>query len=237
MDYLKLHPWNIGYKRAAALQEELRSRLSLTPLRNKPHLIAGADASYHKRGDLFFGAVVVFSLKAWKIVEFAVSWGRVSFPYVPGLLSFREAPILLKAFRKIRSSPDLVIFDSQGIAHPRGFGLAAHMGLLLDVPSIGCAKSRLIGEYREPGRRAGCRSALTFNGARIGTVVRSRDGVKPVFISPGHRMDHREAVRWVLKCCRGYRLPEPTRQAHILVNTARRERMRKNDQHRTITAA
>jgi deoxyribonuclease V len=225
MNYLKLHPWKIGYARAVAIQDELRRLLILRPPAQRPRLIAGADASYQKRGDLFVGAVVVYSLNPWRLVEHAAARGRVTFPYIPGLLSFREAPILLRAFAKLEHRPDLIIFDSQGIAHPRRLGLASHMGLLLDAPTIGCAKSRLIGSYREPGRRAGCHAALSLEGERIGTVLRTRDGVNPVFVSPGHRMDHRSSVRWVLRCCRGYRLPEPTRQAHILVNRLRRERM------------
>ena len=212
----------MSYSRAALLQKALRKRLVLAPLAGPPRLIAGADASYRKQNDLFYGAVVVFSLKPWRIVEWATAEGRVSFPYIPGMLSFREAPILLKAFKKLKVAPDLVIFDSQGIAHPRGLGLAAHIGLFLNIPTIGCAKSRLIGEYREPDTRAGCRTVLTHHGDRIGTVLRTRDRVKPVFVSPGHLMDHRGAVECVLKCCRGCRLPEPTRQAHILVNQIRR---------------
>jgi deoxyribonuclease V len=222
MNYLKLHSWKIGYSRAASIQQALRKRLLLAPPARAPRLIAGADASYGKHSDLFYGAVVVFSLEPWRLVERAFARGRVSFPYIPGLLSFREAPILLRAFKKLKAVPDLIIFDSQGVAHPRGLGLAAHMGLFLNTSTIGCAKSRLVGAYREPGRRTGCRTALTHDGKRIGTVVRTRDGVKPVFVSPGHLMDHRGAVRWVLRCCRGYRLPEPTRHAHILVNQIRR---------------
>jgi deoxyribonuclease V len=222
MNYLKLHSWTMAYTQAVSIQEALRKRLLLAPPRRAPRLIAGADASYGKQSDLFYGAVVVFSLKPWRLVEQAVARGRVSFPYIPGLLSFREAPILLRAFKKLKAVPDLVIFDSQGIAHPRGLGLAAHMGLFLNTATIGCAKSRLVGTYREPGARAGCRTALTHEGKRIGTVVRTRGGIKPVFVSPGHLMDHGGAVRWVLRCCRGYRLPEPTRQAHILVNQKRR---------------
>lgn len=226
MKCLSLHPWRISYARAVAIQDELRKHLIIAPPPRRPRLVAGADASYQKRGDLFFSAVIVFSLLPWRLVESVVAWGRVSFPYIPGLLSFREAPVLLKAFRKLSHEPDLIIFDSQGLAHPRGLGLASHMGMLLDTPSIGCAKSRLIGEYREPGMRRGCRTGLTHRGARVGTVLRTRDGVKPVFVSPGHLMDHASAVEWTLRCCRGYRLPEPTRQAHIVVNELRRERLR-----------
>lgn len=224
MKYRTLHPWNPSYERAVAIQNDLRGRLACLPAPRGVRLVAGADASYRERGGLFYSAVVVFSLAPWRMVEQAVAWGRVSFPYIPGLLSFREAPILLRAFRKLSLRPDIAIFDSQGIAHPRGLGLAAHMGLLLDVPSIGCAKSRLVGSYREPGSRAGSRSALLYEGRRVGTILRTREGVRPVFVSPGHRMDQAGAVRWVLRCVRGRRLPEPTRRAHILVNALRRGR-------------
>ncbi|MDD5557419.1 MAG: endonuclease V [bacterium] len=211
-------------RRAIALQEELRGRIRVRPLAAAPRLVAGADASCGARGGLLFGAVVVFSADRMEPVEWAAAWGRVSFPYVPGLLSFREAPILLRAFRRLRRRPDLVIFDGHGIAHPRGLGLASHMGLLLGLPTAGCAKSRLVGTFLEPGRRAGSRSPLMLGRRRIGTVLRTRDGTRPVFVSPGHLTDHRSATRWVLRCCRGYRLPEPTRQAHILVGGIRRER-------------
>lgn len=224
MKYRTLHSWNPSPARAAMIQRGLRRRLRLSPLRSAPRLVAGADASYRERGGLFFAAVVVFSLKPWRLVEQAYAWGRVSFPYIPGLLSFREAPVLLRAFAKLSARPDVVIFDSQGIAHPRGLGLAAHMGLLLGTPSIGCAKSRLVGSFREPASAAGSRRPLLFEGKRVGTVLRTREGVKPVFVSPGHLMDHRGAVHLVLRCARGFRLPEPTRQAHILVNAIRRER-------------
>ena len=225
MDYVKLHSWNPGYKKAVEIQHSLSKLISLTPPFRNPRFVAGADASYHKRGELFYGAVVVFSITPWKLVEEAVAWGRVSFPYIPGLLSFREAPILLRTFRKLVHKPDLIIFDSQGIAHPRGLGLASHMGLLLNCSSIGCAKKHLVGRYRNPGANAGCRTALTLDSKRIGTVVRTRSNVKPVFVSPGHKMDIQGSMRWVLRCCKGYRLPEPTRAAHTLSNRVRLERI------------
>ena len=224
MKFRHLHPWTMDYRAAVAVQERLRERIVLAPPPARPRLVAGADVSYDRGDDRFFAAVVVFSLRPWAIVEESVSTGRVGFPYIPGLLSFREAPVLLRAFRRLRKDPDLVIFDGQGIAHPRGLGVASHLGLILDIPSIGCAKSRLVGSYTEPGKEAGSRSPLKLNGRRIGTVLRTRSGVKPVFVSPGHRMNIGGASRWVLKCCRGYRLPEPTRAAHILSNRVRRER-------------
>jgi deoxyribonuclease V len=150
-------------------------------------------------------------------VEEVTASGKVDFPYIPGLLSFRESPILLKAFAKIKSEPDVIILDAQGIAHPRGIGLASHIGLLLDKSSIGCAKTRLIGEYNEVGGEAGCHSPLTVKGKVVGAVLRTRRNVKPVFVSPGHKIDLNTSIDLILKSCRGYRLPEPVRQAHNLV--------------------
>jgi deoxyribonuclease V len=153
----------------------------------------------------------------------ALAADTVKFPYVPGLLSFREAPALTKAFRKIRRKPDVIIFDGQGIAHPRGMGLASHMGLILDCPSIGCAKTRLVGTHPLLPETRGSIVLLTDQGRVVGSAVRTRERVKPVFVSPGHAITLEESIRLVLNCCRGYKLPEPTRQAHIAVNQMRLE--------------
>jgi deoxyribonuclease V len=226
MTYRRLHPWNVGIARAARIQRELRGRLRLAPSRRRapPALIAGADVSYDRGSDVHYGAVVVLTFPDLDVVETAGSVGIARFPYVPGYLSFREIPILLRAFRKIRSRPDLLICDGQGIAHPRGFGLASHLGLVLGLPSVGCAKSRLVGEHDEPGRARGSKADLVHEGRIVGTVLRSRDGVAPLYVSPGHRIDVESAARVVLACCRGVRIPEPTRQAHIEVNLLRRRR-------------
>ncbi len=150
--------------------------------------------------------------------------GTVRFPYVPGLLSFREAPLLLDLFRQVKPAPDLVFFDGQGLAHPRKFGLACHLGLFLDRPSIGCAKSRLIGTFEEPGVPAGSHTPLVeADGTRLGAVVRTRERCKPVFVSIGHKIDLETAIRRTLECTAGYRIPEPTRLAHLLVTRMRRE--------------
>ena len=141
-----------------------------------------------------------------------------TFPYVPGLLSFREAPAVIAAIEQLPLRPDLLMCDGQGLAHPRGLGLACHVGLWLDVPVIGVAKSRLCGEFRPPGRRRGCHTRLLLEGRAVGSVVRTADGVRPLFVSVGHRIDLAGAIRWTLRCARGYRLPEPTRQAHIRVS-------------------
>ncbi|MHC4322481.1 MAG: endonuclease V, partial [Planctomycetota bacterium] len=171
----------------------------------------------NKKSNMFYASVVVFELETMERVEVVTASGKVDFPYIPGLLSFRESPILLKAFAKIKSNPDVILLDAQGIAHPRGIGLASHMGLLLDKPSIGCAKTRLIGDYNEMGEEVGCYSHLTIKDKVVGAVLRTRKNIKPIFVSPGHKIDLDTSIDLVLKSCRGYRLPEPVRQAHNLV--------------------
>jgi deoxyribonuclease V len=225
MEYRRLHPWNVSVRRAARIQEDLRSRLRLTAGRRlrSPRFVAGADVSFRRGSDAIHGAVVVLSYPDLRIVETATSSGRARFPYVPGYLSFREIPILLRAFRKIRRVPDVVLCDGQGIAHPRGFGLASHLGIILGVPTIGCAKSRLVGEHADPGTYRGEAAPLIYKGKTVGAVLRTRDGVSPLFISPGHRIDLESAVRLALTCCRGVRVPEPTRAAHMEVNRQRRK--------------
>ena len=217
MKYLKLHAWNVGYKKAVEIQERLKKSIILRGSAKDCKLIAGADVSYTKESEIFYASVVVFNLQTMERVEEVTASGKVDFPYIPGLLSFRESPILLKAFAKIKSEPDVIILDAQGIAHPRGIGLASHIGLLLDKSSIGCAKTRLIGEYNEVGGEAGCHSQLTVKDKIVGAVLRTRKNVKPVFVSPGHKIDLKTSIALILKSCRGYRLPEPVRQAHNLV--------------------
>jgi len=153
-------------------------------------------------------------LPVLEVVEVKVVTDRIMFPYVPGLLSFREAPLILAACEGLVVKPDIIMVDGQGIAHPRRMGLASHLGLFLDVPTIGCAKSRLCGQHGEPEDEAGSYAELIDEGEVIGAVLRTRAGVKPVYVSIGHKIDLAEAIRWVLACCRGYRLPEPTRMAH-----------------------
>jgi deoxyribonuclease V len=152
-------------------------------------------------------------------VEYAIATRPATFPYIPGLLSFREGPVILDAMNKLSAAPDLLIFDGQGVAHPRRLGIASHIGLLLDLPSIGCAKSRLCGQHEEPGLERGSHVPLMDKGETIGSVVRTRSGVKPVFVSVGHRLDLRTSVEYVLACCRGYRLPETTRRAHLMASS------------------
>lgn len=216
-----LHRWDVTYREAVALQNRLRRRLDLRGRTGRIRRLAGADVSYERDGDRFIAGVVVLRYPGLELVEEATAVGRASFPYIPGLLVFREGPILLRAFARLSARPDVVIFDGHGVAHPRGLGIASHLGLYLGLPSIGCAKSLLVGEYREPGRERGERAPLLLEGRRVGTVVRTRTGVKPVFISPGHRMDIRTANRITLGAATRYRLPEATRLAHALVNRVR----------------
>ncbi len=225
MRILNLHEWDVEVARAKEIQEKLRSRVSTRNSLNLKKLrwVAGADMSYTRGEGVFFGAVVVLSFPDLTLVEEKWVSGGVDFPYIPGFLSFREAPILLRAFTLLQRRPDAVIFDGQGIAHPRGLGLASHAALFLDLPSVGCAKSRLVGEYRPVGGRKGSFSRLEFQGRRVGTVVRTRANVKPVFVSPGHRVSFQGATNLVLATCRGYRLPEPIRLAHQTVNRVRKE--------------
>lgn len=218
----ELHSWDLTPTEAVALQRELTGRVDgRTPL-PKVELVAGADVSYGRFSNIFYAGVVVVRLEDGALVERQSAVRQTAFPYVPGLLSFREAPALLEAFAKLRAEPDAVMFDGQGWAHPRRFGLACHVGLWLDRPTLGCAKSVLIGSYREPRPKAGAHAPLKDDKEVIGKVVRTKDGVKPVFVSVGHRLDLASAVRVVLASCKGYRLPEPTRQAHLYVNALRR---------------
>jgi len=224
MDFPALHDWNLDYRQAVDLQRRLATRLDLvTPLPEPLRTVAGVDVSYEKHGDLFFAGVVVLSFPTLQPLEEAVAVARVSFPYIPGLLSFRELPVLLDALRSLRTVPDVVLVDGQGIAHPRRFGIASHLGLWIERPTVGCAKSRLCGEHPPPGRRRGDRVPLTLEGETVGTVLTTRDGVKPLYISPGHRIDVDAAAALALACTGRYRMPEPTRLAHLLTNRLRRE--------------
>ena len=191
------------------------------PLPGEPTLIAGADMSITGDGERCIAGVVVWDWRAGAVIEQQSAERRLTFPYVPGLLSFREAPVVLAAIRKLRNEPDLFMLDGQGCAHPRGFGLASHVGLILDRPTLGCAKSRLCGRHAEPGKARGSRSPLKLGEKTIGAVVRTREGIKPVYVSVGHRLTLDEAVAWVLRCGRAYRLPEPARLAHHFVTRLR----------------
>ena len=239
------HPWNVSPQEAIKLQKKLRRRIILKKDFSEVTKIAGADISFAKKSNKAYAAVIIFSFpdnrrlddasealnrmvqgethRQLEVLEERHAIGNLSFPYIPGLLTFREGPLLIEAFKKIKSEPDVIIFDGQGIAHPKRLGLATHMGILLGKPTIGCAKSRLIGTYEEPEKKKGSHSLLRDDGEVIGAVLRTRENVSPVFISPGHKIGLKSSIEIVLKCLKGYRLPEPTRQAHLLVNRLRTE--------------
>jgi deoxyribonuclease V len=203
--------WPGSMQKARKIQGRLRLKIRIVPYRRTPLLIAGVDAAFTE--DRVTGAACLYSFPDLACVERTTDIEELRFPYVPGYLAFREGPAVVAALRKLSRTPDIILVDGQGIAHPRGFGIACHIGVLLDIPTIGCAKTRLVGNYREPGVRKGSRSDLTYAGAVVGAVLRSRHGVRPLFISPGHRIDVEGAVSLVLSCVGKYRIPEPLRCA------------------------
>jgi deoxyribonuclease V len=210
-----LHSWQVSPPQALDIQHRLAPQVSRSNEVSTPSLIAGVDISVSREEGVARGAVVVLNYPELRLVETKVVSGRVDFPYVPGLLSFREAPLTLAVCQELSVIPDLVLVDGQGIAHPRRFGLASHLGLFLDTPTIGCAKSRLCGHHQEPGDNPGSYAELIDRDETIGVALRTKVGVKPVYVSIGHRVDLEAAIYWVMKCCRGYRLPEPCRLAHL----------------------
>jgi deoxyribonuclease V len=224
MQFKTRHGWNLLPKDAILLQRQLARQVSLHDSIARPiKLVAGADVSYKRRAEQFHAAVVVLDYASMTVLETVTASGEVDFPYVPGLLSFRELPVLLQAFRQLKKVPDVVMADAQGIAHPRRLGLASHLGLWLDLPTIGCAKSLLCGEAAEPRVERGAWTPLRDADEIVGRRLRTKDRVRPLVISPGHKTDVHRATEIVLHCCRGYRLPEPTRQAHLLSNRLRYE--------------
>jgi len=211
----KLHGWQVSIGEALDIQRKLVAQVSRTSEVTTPHFIAGVDISGQKTQGVATGAVVVLSYPELKLVETKVVNGKLDFPYVPGLLSFRESPLTLAACERLTVTPDLILVDGQGIAHPRRMGLASHLGLFLDTPTIGCAKSLLCGSHEIPGVEPGSYAEVVDRGEIIGVALRTKLGVKPIYVSIGHKVDLKTAISWVMKCCRGYRLPEPTRLAHL----------------------
>ncbi len=206
--------WDLTPSDAIDLQKRLSGDVIRKSRLTTVETVAGIDTGYSK--GMARAAVVSLKYPSLEPLAQAISLRPVNFPYIPGLLSFREAPLILEAFEKLKQSPDLLIIDGHGIAHPRRFGIACHIGLLLDVPSIGCAKTLLLGEYDEPCPEQGGFSYLKDQGEIIGAVLRTRSNVKPVFVSIGHKVNLKDSIKFVLNCCRGYRLPETTRRADRL---------------------
>ena len=219
----KLHKWNLSYSQARDVQTSLAGKVEFTPLKGSPKVVAGIDCAFSKDGQRILAAVVVLRLPDFELVETASAVRKVTFPYIPGLLSFREAPVCIAAVEKLASLPDLFIIDGQGIAHPRRLGLAAHLGLFFDEPTVGCAKSRLTGDFEEPPLEKGAHTLLTAQSETIGAVVRTRSRVKPVFVSVGNKCVLDDAIRIVLTCALKYRLPEPTRLADQAVGKLKLE--------------
>jgi deoxyribonuclease V len=208
--------WPKTYQEAVALQEGLRQRVELVPLSQPVRLVAGVDAICDRGDRRIFGAAALYRYPELELVEEAGATGEVPFPYRTGLLSFREVPILAAALARLRERPDVVLVDGQGIAHPRGLGLAAHLGLVAEVPTIGVAKSRLVGEGEAPDLAAGSYNALIWKGKQVGLILRTQKGIKPLFVSPGHRITLPECLEITLGCVTRYRLPLPVRQADLL---------------------
>ena len=214
MRFRTLHRWDITPRQAFELQKELCGKVVLQPPPSRPRVVAGADCAFTRDGSEVVAVVAVFRLPDLELVELVTGRAPLEFPYVPGLLTFREAPALLDAFSRVECTPDVVLFDGQGIAHPRRVGLASHLGLWLGIPTVGCAKSRLTGHPRgQPRRQRGSYRTLYDRGEAVGRLVRTRDDVNPLFVSPGHLSDLAGSMRLVLRCGSGYRLPEPTRVA------------------------
>lgn len=213
--------WNLTPREAMRLQESLRERVDLKDSFGDIRYVAGADMAFDPETEVAFAGVIVYRFPGLEEVERRMARRKLRFPYVPGLLSFRESPVLLAAFTRLRTEPDLILIDGHGRAHPRRFGIACHIGILFDKPTIGCAKSLLVGEHEEPGKKAGSTTPLMLEGERIGVVLRTRDGVRPIYVTTGHRVALDSAVRLVKQCVDGFRLPKPTREADHYVRDLR----------------
>ena len=221
--------WNLAPREAMRLQESLRKRVEREDHFGEIHYVAGADMAFDPATDVAFGGVIVYRLPGLEEVERRMARRKLGFPYVPGLLSFRECPVLLVAFARLKTEPDLILIDGQGYAHPRRLGIACHIGILFDKPTIGCAKSRLVGEHEDPAHSAGSTAPLTMDGEQIGVVLRTRDGVRPIYVSTGHRVAMDSAVRLVKLCTDGFRIPKPTREADHYVRDLRRAYQRSRE--------
>lgn len=219
--------WNVTPKEAVEFQKKLREQIKLVPLKKEIKYIAGADVSMNLFSVDGFAGFVTLTYPELEVMDHSVVKEKINFPYIPGLLSFREIPMLLNAWEKLKKKPDLIIVDGVGIAHPRRTGIATHLGIVLGVPTIGVSKSVLTGEYKEPHDEPGSISYMYDKNTNevIGTALRTKKGVKPVFISPGHLITLEESIHIVKSCIRKHRVPETTRMAHNAVNEYRRKDM------------
>jgi deoxyribonuclease V len=211
----KLHPWNVTPAEAVKIQIDLKERVSLMDDFNKIEKVGGLDVKYKKGSSKATAAAVVLGFPGLEVLETRVVEGEVSFPYVPGLFSFREIPLLMPALEKLKITPHVMLVDGQGIAHPQRIGLAAHLGILMNIPTIGCAKSRFIGTHEEPAKEKGSYTYLYDKTEVIGAVLRTRTNIAPVYVSIGHKISLPTAVEFVLKCTTKFRIPKPLRTAHI----------------------
>ncbi len=221
----RLHGFDITLARAKELQIELVERIIVGggPAEEDIHIVAGCDCAFDKARGLIFGAVVLMSFPELETISVVAGSAPIRFPYIPGFLSFREMEVLIELFERVDNAPNLLLIDGQGIAHPRGIGLASHLGLFLEIPTIGCAKSRLVGECVEPGPDRGDWTPIKYKGGQIGSLLRTRKGVKPMFISPGHLVGLKKSRELALVCTGKFRLPEPTRNADIAVAKYKKE--------------
>lgn len=216
------HSWNLSPAEAVSLQRSLRERIRLIPFEGPIRHIGGADLSYNKGSDEFYAGIIVLDYESMEPLAHSTVIRRSPFPYIPGLLSFREIPSLMEAWERLPFQPDIIAFDGHGIAHPRRMGIATHFGLLTGKPAIGCAKKRLTGKYEEPALQRGAYTPILDGEETLGFALCTKDKVKPVFVSPGHLVSLEQSREIMLHCARGYKIPEPTRQAHLLVNRLRR---------------
>ncbi|MDQ1591496.1 MAG: deoxyribonuclease [Pyrinomonadaceae bacterium] len=222
--YEQLHDWQMTPREAVELQKRMREQVRVVPHRGKIETVAGADISFNKFSPVMYTGIVVLALPSLEVLEEVGLVSETTFPYVPGLLSFREAPSVLEAWAKLKTEPDAVMFDGQGIAHPRRVGIASHVGLFLNRPTLGCAKSVLVGRHAELDEERGSWQPLVDpkNDETVGAAVRTKTRVQPIYVSPGHLLDLAGAIELTLRADGGYRQPEPTRRAHHLVNALRR---------------
>ena len=227
--YEQIHDWAMTPREAVELQKSLRERVRLAPVKKQIKTIAGADISFNKFSPVVYAGLVVMRLPSLEVIEEVGVVSETQFPYVPGLLSFRESPSVLEAWAKLKTEPDAVMFDGHGIAHPRRVGIASHVGLIINRPTLGCAKSVLVGKYEEPERERGNWTELIDKDEVVGAAVRTKKNVSPIYVSPGHLIDLEGAIKLTLACDGGYRQPEPTRRAHHLVNALRRGERRSSE--------